>query len=117
MPLGVDTLGLAIQSRIRHDVMHDLALESRHRLQAQRLSRTLHLLTGLRRGIGEYLPPVRSMASNVEHQPAALSSARLHGQSSELLQRLENLTIRTDQTTKRAVTATLCHDRQGSSAV
>src|SRR5690606_7837219 len=78
-------------------VVHDLALERRHRLEFFTLAGLEHTLRGRRAERRELGALARTPSRDVEHELAALAGRLLHGETGELLQSVENLTVATHQ--------------------
>src|SRR5690349_2822054 len=66
---GLDTLGLRGETLTGHDVVDDLALERRHRLQGHRLTLLLDLGDRVPRDALEHLATLGTVAADVEHEP------------------------------------------------
>ena len=82
--------------RVDH-VVHALALERGHRLQAYRLAVLLDLLDRVLGDRGQFLAAVRPVAADVEQQPARRAGLPEDGQAGQLLQRLQGRAALADQ--------------------
>ena len=97
-PVRRHTLGLARHARHGvDDVVHALALERGHRLQANRLAVLLDLLDGVLGDRGEFLAAVRPVAADVEQQTARRAGLPEDGEAGQLLERLQGGAALTDQ--------------------
>ena len=98
MTVRLGTLGLGDEPGGRNLVVHDLALESGHRVQRALRAGVADLRNG---GLGELdqrgstLGPV---PGDVEHESAALAGLGLDGEPGELLEGLEHLALGADET-------------------
>src|SRR5262245_14545663 len=94
----LDALRLALHAGHRvDDVVHALALERAHRLEAYRLAMLLHLFGRVLRDRDQLLATGRSEATDVEQQPRRFPRLPVDGEPGQLLQCLGRLTADTDQ--------------------
>src|SRR5665647_690382 len=91
--------------------MHDLALERVHRFERDWRTGLLNPCDGLTSHFRQRNPPPGPVAGDVQHQPTPLTGPRLHGQPSQLLQRIQDLAIGAHQPLQVATSRTLGHDR------
>ena len=95
--LGLFAFGLAPQPSRCNRIVNDLALERVHRRQRDRFPTR----PGFRCRIGGQLEQLFSTAlpetRNIEHQPAAIPGLGHHGQPGQLLQGIQNLSLRSHQ--------------------
>src|SRR5690606_31161983 len=95
--VGLLALGLAAQAGRRDGAVDDLPLERGHRLQRPGLAALGHLRRGVRADPGERLAPALAVAADVQHQPAAVPGPPVHREPGQLLQRLQDFAVLTDQ--------------------
>src|SRR5699024_5553784 len=90
----------AAQTGFSHGVVNDLAFEGIHRFHLDRLTAVLRALDRLAGELGEGIAPLLPVARDVEHEPRAFPSLGLHGEPSEVLKRIEHLSLFSDEGTE-----------------
>src|SRR5690349_21646889 len=100
-PVRLLALRLAALAGLGHCVVHDLPLEGRHGGQGLRLARARNLLGYAPAIVGELGPTASPVAADVEHQPGPVTGLPVHGEPGQLLKRLQDGTVVTDQLLQR----------------
>src|SRR5690625_508667 len=93
-------LRFAAETCFRHGVVNDLALEGVHRFHLDRLAAVLRPLDRLAGELGEGIAPLLPVPRDVEHQPGAFPGLGLHGEPSEVLECVEDLSLFSDEGTE-----------------
>ena len=112
MPIRVHAVGLRDEARCRDDVVHDLPLERRHRLELPLHPRRRHVCNGLLGQRHERGPSVSPIPGHVEHEPTPLAGLDLNREAGQLLQRLEDPAVVADEPPRHA-TLFRVDDRHG----
>src|ERR1700722_3970163 len=81
----------------RHGVVHDLALELRHRRDLFPLPGLQHAARHLVAQCSQLLAAPPPPAADIEHQPTALTGLLMDGQPRQFLERVEHLPLASDQ--------------------
>ena len=99
--------------------MAHLALEGVHRLQADGLAGGEHLGDGLLGDLGQLGSTIRAVAVDVQHEPRTVACARLDRQTGQLLNRLEDLPVASDEVVELALVTLLGgeHGNRGAPVV
>src|SRR5690242_15590869 len=110
-PLGLVALRLAAHALDGSDrVVHNLTLERRHRGETLRTPAFAHSSGRRFTQRCQFAPTTRTVAADVEHEPATCPGLLMNSQPGELLQRVEHLTVRADELVQLGA-----HDRHDGS--
>ena len=85
------------QAFFTHNIVHNLALEGIHCIQAHRLAGLAHLVDRIKHFLANVLALAGKKAVHIKDEAGPLPRALLHGQAGELLQGIDDFAILANQ--------------------